>query len=281
MSRSDYSDWIGRAVTRSDTISLFPARALAALLQRPQPPELGAELSPGWQWLYFLDTPRPDGTGEDGHPRRGGFLPPIALERRMWAAGEFEITYPLIIGEAAEKTSTVQSITPKFGASGEMIFIVLEHITRQGGRDCIRELQTLVYRAMPTAPSPRAAGNNEPGTPEWSADAATDPVTLFRYSALTFNGHRIHYDSDYARNVEHYPGLVVQGPLLATLLLNHVQMNRPDEPSGFRFRAVSPAFSGDSLTLHGRDMDGKTELWAATPQGVSMLANATFKGRAS
>lgn len=277
MSAPDYTDWIDRTETRSDLISPFPARALAALAQAPTVPEKGDDLPPGWQWLYFLDTPSPEQTGPDGHPRRGGFLPPITLERRMWAAGGFEIIRPLTIGEPAERTSRIVSITPKSGASGEMIFVVLEHLIHQAGELRLREDQTLVYRAMPTGPTEI----QPPATPppgDWSASAPTDPATLFRFSALTYNGHRIHYDAAYARDVEHYPALVVHGPFLATLLLNLVAHNRPDASvRRFEFRAVSPIFSGDGLKLHGSAAAEGAELWACSDRGLGMRASVSFR----
>ncbi|MGE0596185.1 MAG: acyl-CoA dehydrogenase [Hyphomonadaceae bacterium] len=282
MSDAAYGDWIGRTQTRADLISPFPPQALAALLEAPAASVgIGAALPPGWQWLYFLDALTPAETGPDGHPRRGGFLPPIALERRMWAAGRFEMLRPLVIGQAAEKTSRVVSITPKRGASGEMIFVSVEHLISQNGALCLREEQTLVYRAMPTGPMD--AQEVVDSTPsDWSAAAPTDPVSLFRYSALTYNGHRIHYDSAYAREVEHYPGLVVQAPFLATLLLNLVGRRHADAGlRTFEFRAIAPTFSGDSLLLHGSDTENGAVLWAKSNRGVGMRAIARFDKGAS
>ena len=277
MSRIDYSDWIGRTTERLDLIAPFPAVARRALLGRDTAPEQGDALPPGWQWLYFLETPGPAATGPDGHPRRGGFLPPIALERRMWAAGRFEMLEPLTLGVLAKKTSRIASITPKTGASGEMVFVVLEHHLEQEGRLRIREEQTLVYRAMPSAPDAPAPGPSSVAQEaDWRAEGAVDPVSLFRFSALTFNGHRIHYDRPYAETVEHYPGLVVQGPYSAILLLELAARRSGRAISAFEFRATGPAFADEPLGLCGRDLGEAADLWSETPRGLGMRAKAAL-----
>lgn len=274
----DIMAWVGREKIATETLSLFPAKALASLLGRASEPRQGAPLPLGWQWLYFLDTPTPERTGIDGHPLRGGFLPPIALERRMWASGTFTLTSPLIIGEAAERASRIASITPKNGDSGPLIFVVVEHRISQGGALRLTEEQTLVYRAMPDAP--QTLGPPQPASASmWARQCSVDPVTLFKYSALTFNGHRIHYDRPYATTVEHYPGLVVQGPFLATLLLDLLARERPGaEVATYSFRAMAPTFDNDTLTLHGDLTPEGAALWTHNGRGVGMKAQARFAG---
>lgn len=272
----DIMAWVGREKNATETLSLFPAKALANLLDRASEPRLGDPLPPGWQWLYFLDTPTPERTGPDGHPLRGDFLPPITLERRMWASGTFTLTGSLVIGEPAERTSRIASIKRRDGDNGPLIFVVVEHRISQGGALRISEEQTLVYRAMPAAPL--ALDPPQPASASmWVRQSSIDPVTLFKYSALTFNGHRIHYDRTYATTVEHYPGLVVQGPLLATLLLDLLARERPREAvKTFSFRATAPSFDADRLTLHGDlESDGAT-LWTHNGRGVGMTAQARF-----
>lgn len=281
MSSIDYSEWIGRKLQRSDLISPFPAIALSALLGRETQPGRDDPLPPGWHWLYFLETPGPDSTGPDGHPQRGGFLPPVALERRMWAAGRFEIVDPLTIGLDALKTSRIVSVTPKAGTSGDMVFVVLEHLIEQEGRLRIREEQTIVYRAMPPKPELSASGSHASTVDEadWRAQGAVDPVSLFRFSALTYNGHRIHYDRPYAESVEHYPGLVVQGPYVAVLLLELAARHAGNPVQAFDFRATGPSFAEEPLVLCGRDRGDQAELWSETPRGVGVRATATLRKR--
>lgn len=277
----DLAAWIGREKTACETLSLFPAKALASLLNHARELRRGDPLPPGWQWLYFLDTPTPERTGTDGHPLRGDFLPPISLERRMWASGAFTVTSPLIIGEPAERMSRIASVTRKDGGGGPLIFVVVSHSFSQGGAIRLIEEQTLVYRAMPAGP--QALEPAQPASSSlWARQGPVDPVTLFKYSALTFNGHRIHYDRDYAASVEHYPGLVVQGPLLATLLLDLLAHERPDAPlASFAFRAQAPTFDSDVLTLHGDPEPGGASLWTHNGRGVGMKAQARFAGEAS
>jgi 3-methylfumaryl-CoA hydratase len=229
-----------------------------------------------WHWLYFLDAPSRSATGEDGHPKRGGFLPPVPLPRRMWAAGHLRIDAPLTIGHLARKVSTIQSVELKEGKSGTLVFVNLEHLLYQRDRLCIREVQNLVYRDMPSAPAPLPPGEPASAEADWVMTITPDPVLLFRYSALTYNGHRIHYDREYATRQEFYRALVVQGPLLATLLLDLVRRQVPGASiSEFRFRAIRPTFDTDSVRVCGK-VDGKTiSLWTADQYGVvGMSASA-------
>jgi 3-methylfumaryl-CoA hydratase len=230
--------WAGRERTVHDALCTFHAQALATALDHTDVPVAGDPLAPGWQWLYFLDTPRASATGQDGHPVVGGFLPPVALPRRMWAAGSMDILQPLKLGAAATRSSVIKSVDAKTGKTGILAFVTLDHQIFQDGQLCIREEQSLVYREMPTAPAALPSGEPAPAEADWSRIVRPDPILLFRYSALTYNGHRIHYDRPYAVNQELYPGLIVHGPLLATLLLDLAQTKISGARiAAFRFRA--------------------------------------------
>lgn len=272
--------WVGRERIREDVLSVFPAQALGALLDREQLPAVADTLPPTWQWLYFNEAVRQRELGADGHGKTGGFLPPVPLPRRMWASGEFFCERPLRIGEPAEQRSVVSSVELKQGSSGTLVFVSVEHHTSQGGRRCLFEKQHLVYREMPSGPSFLPAGEPAPSTADFQVPLQPDPVLLFRYSALTFNGHRIHYDRNYATRQEHYPALVVHGPLLATLLAEQVARQCPGESIGrFSFRALRPVFDSDQLLLCGSRRGETLELWVVNQQGlVCTTASATLGG---
>ena len=271
--------WVGRSFTSEQHLDPFPARALAGLLDRPEAPGEGDALPLPWHWLYFLEAPSRAGTGEDGHPRRGGFLPPVPLPRRMWASGEMEVAQPLRLGRMARKTSTVRSVDLKQGKAGPLVFVTVAHELHQDGRLCLSEQQHLVYRDAPAAPAPLPPGEPAPAEAPWTRTVQPDPALLFRFSALTYNGHRIHYDRDYATGVEFYPALVVHGPLLATLLLDLVAREHPGQaPVQFAFRAQRPAFDTDPLRLCGRPEAGGAALWIADPAGaLGMTASVRFR----
>jgi 3-methylfumaryl-CoA hydratase len=271
--------WVGREQRVAEILSPFPARAIAAMLDHSTLPDVGDPLAPSWHWLYFLDTPTTASTDTDGHPRKGEFLPPVPLPRRMWAAGSLDIVQPLRLGLLAEKCSTIRSVELKSGKTGALVFVGIDHQIRQNDLICVREEQTLVYRAMPherTAPPQGGAG---PMDADWSQIFEPNPVLLFRFSALTFNAHRIHYDRDYATREEFYPGLVVHAPLLATLLLDLVSHQNPGMPlSQFRFRAVHPTFDLGSVRLHGKREGNHVTLWSADHQNcVGMRASAILE----
>lgn len=275
----DYlQSWVGREIVRKDVLSVFPAQALAAALDREQLPEAGDVLPPAWQWLYFKETPLARNTNIDGHPRTGNFLPPVPLPRRMWAAGEFTSERPLLIGQPAQQRSVISAVELKQGSSGTLVFVTVKHQLSQSGELCCLEKQHLVYREMPSAPSPAPAGRPAPAGADFKVSFYADSVLLFRYSALTYNAHRIHYDRNYAVNQEHYPGLVVHGPLLATLLAEQVSRHFPGvSVRHFIFRAIRPAFEGEQLRLCGRRDGDQIELWTVNQAGfVTMQATATL-----
>ncbi len=272
--------WVGRETVAADPMSPFGARALAALLDHARAPGSGDALPLAWHWLYFLDAPTTAATGADGHPRTGDFLPPVPLPRRMWAAGAVALERPLRLGERAEKRSTILAIDAKDGKSGPLVFVTLEHRVTQGGALCIREEQTLVYRAAAQGPLPLPPGEPAPIAADWSRSFAPSAVLLFRFSALTYNAHRIHYDREYATGVEFYPSLVVHGPLLLIQLLDLVEQGVPRTPlSTVRFRAVRPSFVGHPLQLRARRERDSIGLCSADQQNlVGMSAVATERG---
>ena len=275
--------WVGKQNPAADELGSFPARALAAALDHAHLPEKGDALPPSGHWLYFLDTPSASGTGADGHPKKGGFLPPVSLPRRMWAAGNLHIEQPLILGTPARKTSTIRSVELKEGKSGVLVFVNIEHALYQDERLCILEEQNVVYRDMPIAPAPAspnlAPGEVAPTNADWVKTIMPDPVLLFRFSALTYNCHRIHYDRDYAVNQEFYPALVVHGPLLATLLLDLVAANVTDKcVAKFNFRAMRPTFDNADFKLCGKRSGDQVNLWTVDAEGfIGMTAKAELR----
>ena len=258
-------EWVGNSVEMEDDISLFQARALAAALDNETVPVKGDALPPFWEWMYFLPTPTARETGEDGHPDKGGFLPPVPLPRRMWAAGEAKYEQDLIIGQPASRTSTIESVELKSGRSGTLVFVNVRHDIYQNDALCVSQVQNIVYReASEDTEFKLPPGKPAPSTAAFSEALEADPGVLFRYSALTYNGHRIHYDRPYTTQDEGYPGLVVHGPLLVTLLLElprkHVGERKVSE---FRFRAMRPTFGQQPFTIAGVEKDGELKLWSA------------------
>ncbi|MBR0680923.1 acyl-CoA dehydrogenase [Roseomonas eburnea] len=279
MSEHEWGAWIGRSESRTEAIAPDRVAALAATLDLDQAQQPGAPLPPGWHWLFFNPFVRRSELGEDGHPKRGGFLPPVPLPRRMWAGGRVEYLADLPVGATVERRSEIVSIDRKVGKRGELVFVTVRHILATGGADCIREEQDIVYRA-PSAPgTPAPPPEAAPGGAIASEEVHPDPVLLFRYSALTSNGHRIHYDLPYAREEEGYPGLVVHGPLTATLLQGFARRCCGDARlARFAFRGVSPLFAGHPFRLEAAAEEEGLQLWARGPEGeLAMGAEATFR----
>ncbi len=276
--------WVGRSETVRDSIVATPVTALTATLDHPAAPVApGTPLPPLWHWLYFLPMHRQSEIGADGHARRGGFLPPVPLPRRMWAGSQFEFRSPIRVGDAVERTSTIADVTVKEGRTGRLVFVKVRHELRcNGAADAaLVEFHDIVYREAKqpgdVEPPPLAAPSGAP----WQREIVADDVLLFRYSALTFNGHRIHYDRRYVTEVEGYPGLIVHGPLIATLLLDLLRRQAPDaEVASFSFKAVRPTFDLHPFKVNGAPQaDGKTvKLWAQDHEGwLTMDAVATLR----
>ena len=270
--------WVGRTETREDLVTAAPLAGLAATLDRDEPPpQPGEEIPPLAHWLYFLPRARQSALGDDGHPRRGGFLPPVPLPRRMWAGGRLAFLQPLRVGEVLARTSRIVSVDAKLGRSGPLAFVTVRHeITGDRGL-ALTEEHDIVYREAPQPGASASPPQPAPADAHFARTIVPDEVLLFRYSALTFNGHRIHYDRRWCEQAEGYPGLVVHGPLIATLLLDLLRRERPAaRVRRFRFTAVRPTFDIHRFRVHGRDEgpDGFA-LWAQDHEGwLTMRAHA-------
>ncbi|MDF0599141.1 MaoC family dehydratase N-terminal domain-containing protein [Psychromarinibacter sp. C21-152] len=271
---------IGRRQSAEAPIRTEPAAQLAATLDLDDAPSDGAPLPPGWHWMYFNPFPACSELGPDGHPKRGGFLPETGLPRRMWAGGRIFYPGQLRIGAAARKDSRILNVAEKSGRAGRLCFVTVQHRISQDGELCIEEEQDIVYREPPdpaaTPPAPSAA----PDGAEWSEEIVPDPVLLFRYSALTSNGHRIHYDQPYATREEGYPDLVVHGPLIATLLQGLATRCRPGlHLQHFSFRGMAPLFVTRPFRIEAKRGEAPDDLslWARGPEGeLAMRAEALF-----
>ena len=253
---STYEDWIGRSEERADVLTASPAQRMAATLNKSEVFVEGTALPPGWHWLYFLPTVRMDHTGADGHAKRGSFLPPVALPRRMWAGGRLAFHRPLHIGEKALRKSTVADVTSKQGKSGALMFVLVRHEIIGSQGLALLEEQDIVYREAPSATTAASEAQPAPAEAQFSREITPDPVLLFRFSALTFNSHRIHFDREYCRDVEGYPGLIVHGNLTATLLLDLLREQLDEHAPGraiksFAFRAVSALYDTQPSASRG------------------------------
>lgn len=278
----DLDAWIGRTEVSVDLASRTALVQLAALLDHPLPTAVDeAVLSPTGHWLQFTPQDPQSALGADGHPRLGGFLPPLDLPRRMWAGSTIDYATPIHPGQSLQRTTTIESITPKTGSSGRLCFLVLRNDVSADGIHALTDRHTIVYREaaprVPTTGSARRAPRAPTPPPEgwdWVQTVTPDEVMLFRFSALTFNAHRIHYDLAYVTEVEGYPGLVTHGPLTATLLVSAFQQHRPTARiTRFAFRAHSPVFSGETLHLVGRTAgDGIEELAVIAPDGETAIS---------
>jgi len=271
------TDWIGQHETQDDVLHAQPSRFMQATLDREPSLEDGDALPPLWHWLYFLSAKPMRALGRDGHPAKGGFLPPIELPRRMWAGGRFAFNQPLVLGQPARKQSTILKVTEKEGRSGQLCFVTVEHCITQYGAVAVREEHDIVYlddpsldaKPVPTVPTLDHA--------DFSETVQPSEVLLYRYSALTFNGHRIHYDSDYARGVEGYDGLVFHGPLTATLLVDLAMRHVERTPTAFEFRGTAPISGPAAFHIEGRQTGSAVELWARRGDGAcAMTAQAIF-----
>ena len=271
-------DWVGREEAREDVVTAAPLAALSALLDRDDPPPRPGDAAfPLAHWLYFLPRYRQSAAGPDGHASRGEFLPPVPLPRRMWAGSRLEFHRPLVVGSEVRRRSSIASVAPKEGRSGALVFVTVRHEVSDAGGLVLSDEHDIVYRGEGNA---TGAALPAPGGEKWRREVHPDPLLLFRYSAVTFNGHRIHYDRPYATQVEGYPGLVVHGPLIATLLMDLLLRERRHEVlRTYSFRAVRPLFDTASFSVCGTpDASGRAaRLWTRDAEGfVTMEATATW-----
>jgi 3-methylfumaryl-CoA hydratase len=269
--------WIGIRKDDCDVLSVRHARLMAATLGLEQEVlSEGSPLPPLWHWLYFLEGLPPGELGRDGHPARGGFLPPVPLANRMWAGGRVSFLAPLPLGATVGKRSQVTSIEYKAGRSGNLVFVTVLHELFHEGALALSEEHDIVYR------DPSKEGPTQPWkpscAPQHQKPFVPSSTTLFRYSALTFNGHRIHYDADYCRNVEGYDSLVIHGPLSATVLAGFAEEVTGKALRKFSYRGLRPAILGAELMLNAIVENGQVTVWAALPDGsVSMQAEASIR----
>ena len=278
----DFSEWIGKSETEHGMVSAYPANYFTLTLDRDDPLfNDGDPLPPAWHYFYFHELVALAATGEDGHRAKGDFMPPLPFPRRMWAGSKMTFASPIRIGEKVRKVITIADIAIKEGKSGQMCFVTTtEEVFGEDDRRTTLEERTQVYResADPNAPPP--APRPAPADPVWSRTIHPSSVLLFRYSALTMNSHRIHYDKDYVRDVEGYAGLLVYGPLTMTLMLDLFRREKPGATiEYFDLRAVSPVYDTMDFSVHGAPgEDGSCKLWAMTGEGgLAMTADVTYR----
>ncbi|MDP7235386.1 MAG: MaoC family dehydratase N-terminal domain-containing protein [Candidatus Latescibacteria bacterium] len=281
MNTTTLDQWIGNQTTVTAEISPVPACQMAATLDLDTAVQVGDPLPPGWHWLYFREPAKTSALGPDGHAELGGFMPLLPLPRRMWAGGRIQCHRPLRLGNHAERRSTITSITPKEGRSGALCFVEVTHEITVAGTLCLTEIQSLVYREAAPADCRLPTANAAPTDAQFSKTWQPSSALLFRYSALTFNSHRIHYDVDYCRDAEGYPDLVVHGPLIATLLLDLFHHQFPDDLiTDFRYRARMPLFHPHPFAVHGTRNGAEGYAWAADMGGgLAMDAEVNLKRR--
>ena len=279
---TDIKSWLGKSELKQAVLEAKHANLLGITLGKDELRE-GHRLPGLWHWAWFNEAKPLTELGRDGHPKRGGFLPPVPLPRRMWAGGELEFHEPLIVGKKIDRKSIIENIQNKQGHSGDLCIVTILHELRDGQELCVSERQNLVFREDPKPDAPTPPAQKPPMGPEISRDITPDPVTMFRYSALTFNGHRIHYDADYARDVEGYPELVFHAPLTATHLFDLAQELIGKAPiAKFSYRATAPIFAGRPFSIHAKREEGKISAWAITHGGnLAMSAEMTAQNTMS
>ncbi len=270
--------WIGRTEEKTDVVTAHLVAGLRSVLfQDVGQPRDGDAAPLTTHWCLTVPVASMSQLGPDGHPTRGGFLPPVPLPRRMWAGGEIHFSEPLRVGDAVTRASTIKDVTVKGGSTGTLCFVSVDHVIATKRGPAVRERHDIVYRDIP------ADGKNatpaKPAAAPVSAHSEkhmADPVLLFRYSALTFNGHRIHYDRDYVTKVEGYPGLIVHGPLQASLLIElGAKLHGGKAPKTFTYRGLQPLFDGSEFSVNASATGDSMELWTANNAGAP-----TMKGTA-
>lgn len=273
-STTDYSAWIGRTQEAEDVLSQNLIKRIAATFGEAAPAD-GDPLPLLWQWCFFQDPVPEDQLGEDGHPARGGFLPPADRRNRMWAGGRLEFLEPLKVGASAQRLSTLLHVEEKHGRTGSLLFVTVRHDYSQNGRLCVREEQDIVYREPNP---PKLDSGQAPEAEDWSETIIPTPTLLFRYSAVTFNGHRIHYDYPYVTDTEGYPGLVVHGPIIATFNLRaFIRANPGKRVRHFAYRGVRPLSVPTPFRVGGQISEaGRAQLWAGNEAGIAQSAEVVF-----
>lgn len=278
--------WVGRQDQGCDVITTEQVRAIAATLDHDRFPNEGDALPPLWHWAFFRPTARARDIGPDGHPKLGGFMPPVPLPRRMWVGGDLRFHGQIKIGAPVTRETTITDVTAKSGKGGALVFLTLTHKIYAADSLAVEEIQNIVYREA-AVPNQTASASAVPlqavpmprerEAAAWCDPLTPDPVLLLRYSALTFNAHRIHYDADYASRAEGYPGLVVHGPLTATLLADRLILRHGPALKRFAFRARQPLFCNQPLAICGDRSEAGFDLWAETPSGaIAMSAEAEY-----
>lgn len=277
---SDYQDHVGKERISTDVLREWPVKALAATLEDGMPEAgEGDSLPPLRHWLHFLPLDKLSEAGSDGHAKTGDFIPDTGLPRRMWAGGRIAFHRPVKIGDAVERRTRIEKITRKEGRSGRLVFVSLLHDISDAEGSAITEEQDLVYREPPRIGEAAPPHDDAPGNAGWRRTVEPDPVLLLRYSALTFNSHRIHYDHPYVTAVEGYPGLVVHGPLLATLMADIACLhNKGRRMTRFSFRGRAPVICGEPFDIAGRsDGESGTRMWIDAGGIYAMEAAASFE----
>jgi 3-methylfumaryl-CoA hydratase len=270
--------WVGRTQEASDTVTPQLVKGLrATLFQEVGEPKSGDVAPFTVHWCLAQPVFPMSELGPDGHPARGGFLPPVALPRRMWAGGQVEFLDPLRVGDETKRTSRIADISLKTGSTGSLCFVAVEHLVSTARGTAIRERQDIVYREATSGGSAPAKAPPPPPAAKHRETHVSDPVLLFRYSALTFNGHRIHYDRDYVTKVEGYPGLIFHGPLQAALIVEHAAKLKGGKPPGtFSYRGLQPLFEG-KFSVNANEAAEGMELWVANADGQpTMKATASW-----
>ncbi|MDE2601766.1 MAG: MaoC family dehydratase N-terminal domain-containing protein [Bradyrhizobium sp.] len=271
--------WIGRTTEASDIVTAQLVKGLrATLFQEIGEPKPGDAAPFTVHWCLAQPVAPMSMLGQDGHPTRGGFLPPVPLPRRMWAGGELEFVDALRVGDEARRTSRISDVTMKTGSTGMLCFVSVEHVVTTARGIAIRERQDIVYRDISGSPQPASAKPPPPPVAKHRETHMADPVLLFRYSALTFNGHRIHYDRDYVTKVEGYPGLIFHGPLQASLIVEMAARLHGGQPPGkISYRGLQPLFEGSEFSINANETDRGMDVWTANSAGQpTMKATATW-----
>ncbi len=269
--------WIGRSQEATDIVTTQLVKGLrATLFQDVGEPKTGDAAPFTVHWCLAQPVFPMSMLGPDGHPTRGGFLPPVPLPRRMWAGGEIEFMQPLRVGDESTRTSRIADVQVKTGSTGTLCFVSVEHSISSPRGTAIRERQDIVYREMTSSAPATAKAPPPPPKAQHRETHVSDPVLLFRYSALTFNGHRIHYDRDYVTKVEGYPGLIFHGPLQAAFIIEMAAKLRSGKaPKKFTYRGLQPLFEGTEFSINANESEAGMELWTANAEG-----QPTMKGTA-